>query len=491
MIDFIPDPVVITDQTGKTVAKNKTAEEYANYSRQEIAGTSFQGRFLDASSLKENVLNKLSAKDLGSQELKIIAENGDFRFMESENSKIELDDEVFNLFIFHDVTERKKTEQALWKAKNDWELTFNSVPDLIAILDDKHRIVRVNHAMAAALGAVPEKCVGLHCYSCVHGTSCAPAFCPHSKTLKDGREHIEEVHDDRLGGDFLVSTTPIVDEKGRVTGSVHVARNITERKQAEKELEEYAKQLADTQVRLVNSERLAAIGELARQIGHDLRNPLASMKNAAFYLKKKGNNCTAEDKARMLDIIDKDIMRSDKIINDLLEYSGEICLECGECTPRSLLITALSKVQIPECVKVENFAFEEPVIIVDVDNIQRVFISIIKNAFEAMPNGGTLTIRSAESNFTVRITFSDTGIGIPEELLPKIFSPLLTTKAQGMGLSLAICKRIVDSHGGKIEAQSSLNRGATFTVILPLKTQPASTSSASFTEKDPLLHYSQ
>lgn len=192
----------------------------------------------------------------------------------------------------------------------------------------------------------------------------------------------------------------------------------------------------------------------------------------------------------ILDIIDKDILRSDKIINDLLEYSGEIFLECRECTPRSLLITAISELQIPECIKVENFALDEPVMIVDVSNIQRVFSSIIKNAFEAMPTGGTLTIRSTATNCAVRLSFSDTGIGIPEELLPKIFSPLLTTKAQGMGLSLAICKRIVDRHGGKIEAETSSNKGATFTVILPVKTHPTSCSEISITEKDPLLHYS-
>ena len=117
-----------------------------------------------------------------------------------------------------DITERKKAEQEVWQAKNDWERTFDSVPDFIAVLDNQHRIVRANRAMARQLGVTPEKAIGLLCYTCVHGTDCPPGFCPHAKTLQDGKEHIAEVHEPRLGGDFLVSTTPLRDEKGCVLG---------------------------------------------------------------------------------------------------------------------------------------------------------------------------------------------------------------------------------------------------------------------------------
>ncbi len=138
----------------------------------------------------------------------------------------------------HDVTERKKMEEAIQQAARDWEETFDSVPDLIAILDNQHKIVRANQAMAQQLSLTPEKCIGLPCYNSVHGTCQPPEFCPHAKTLRDGQEHIEEVHEDRLGGDFLVSTTPLKDEQGQIMGSVHVARNITERKKTENQLRE-------------------------------------------------------------------------------------------------------------------------------------------------------------------------------------------------------------------------------------------------------------
>ncbi|RJQ49067.1 MAG: PAS domain S-box protein [Nitrospiraceae bacterium] len=148
---------------------------------------------------------------------------------------------------FSDITERKKYEDALIRAKLEWERTFDSVPDLIAILDNRHRVVRVNRAMANQLGLTPEDCVGMPCYKYVHGMSEPPAFCPHSQTIKDGCQHFSELFEDRLGGDMLVSTTPILNEQGEITGSVHVARNISELKQAERSLIESEKRLNKSQ----------------------------------------------------------------------------------------------------------------------------------------------------------------------------------------------------------------------------------------------------
>jgi PAS domain S-box-containing protein len=126
---------------------------------------------------------------------------------------------------------RKDTEQAqveLLRAKEAWERTFDAVPDMIAILDEKHRVVQVNRAMAERLGVKPEQCVGLPCFECVHGTKQPPEFCPHMQTLKDGQQHVEKVFEERLGGYLLVSTTPLKDAQGKVIGSVHVARNLTQ-----------------------------------------------------------------------------------------------------------------------------------------------------------------------------------------------------------------------------------------------------------------------
>jgi PAS domain S-box-containing protein len=149
------------------------------------------------------------------------------------------DDRIEGVVItFVDITDLKRSEQALRCAKEEWEQTFNTVPDLVALLDDQHRIVRVNRAMADRLGLTPDQCIGLRCHEAIHGVRQAPAFCPHALTCRDGRQHVAEVHEPKLGGDFLVSTTPRFDQQGRLVGAVHVARDITERKKAEEALRE-------------------------------------------------------------------------------------------------------------------------------------------------------------------------------------------------------------------------------------------------------------
>jgi signal transduction histidine kinase len=228
-------------------------------------------------------------------------------------------------------------------------------------------------------------------------------------------------------------------------------------------------QLKDANERLVKSERLAAIGELAGMVGHDLRNPLSGIKNAAYFLKKKGATISEEQTKEMLEIIDKGIDHSNKIINDLLDYSREMHLDLRECSPRALLDDAVRMIPVPDRIQIVNHVLGETRMRVDADKIMRVFINLIKNAVDAMPEKGTLEITSRQTKSNLEIAFADTGKGIPDETLPKIFTPLFTTKAQGMGFGLAICKRIIEAHGGTITVETAVNKGTTFTITLPLK----------------------
>ena len=154
---------------------------------------------------------------------------------------------------------RKKSEETAIQATKNWEYTFDAVPDLIAILDTEYRIVRANRAMATRLGITPEECIGLTCYRAIHGTDKPPSSCPYTQLLKDELEHTEEVREDYLGGDFILSVLPLRDSKGKLTGCIHFARDITERKQLEKQ----------TRWRAEEVETIMEVVPVAIWIGHD------------------------------------------------------------------------------------------------------------------------------------------------------------------------------------------------------------------------------
>lgn len=218
---------------------------------------------------------------------------------------------------------------------------------------------------------------------------------------------------------------------------------------------------------LVKSQRLAAIGETAAMVGHDLRNPLQGIAGALHLLKQE--SLTAEERNEMLQVIEKSLHYSDAIVRDLSEYSAEIQLELAEATANSITRGALGAVKVPQNVTIQDLSEDQPTLRVDLDRMKRVFINLIENAIDAMPQGGTLTISSRKSDGKVEIALTDTGSGMPEKVMENLWKPLQTTKAKGLGLGLAICKRIVDAHGGCVSVKSEVGRGTTFTMQLPIR----------------------
>lgn len=239
--------------------------------------------------------------------------------------------------------------------------------------------------------------------------------------------------------------------------------------QLEQKVEERTRALKESQVQLLKAQRMAVIGELAGMVGHDLRNPLTSIAGAAYYLKKRLTPKTDGKIREMLDLMEKNIAYSNKIIDDLLDYSREIKLELAESNPKSIVRETLSAIKVPKNVHVVNLTKSKPRIEVDVGKLKRTFLNIIRNAIEAMPKGGTLTITSRMVGDNVEFVFSDTGIGMSKKTLRNLWTPLFTTKAKGMGFGLPICKRFVEAHGGSINVESNFRKGTTFTVTVPIK----------------------
>jgi PAS domain S-box-containing protein len=239
--------------------------------------------------------------------------------------------------------------------------------------------------------------------------------------------------------------------------------------QLEIKVKQRTQELVEAQNKLLKAERLATIGEIAAMVGHDLRNPLTGITGATYYLKTKSGLTLDRRSREMLEIIERDVEYSNKIVNDLLDYSREIHLELKETSPKSIVKKAVSMVKVPRNIQILDLTRSKPIVNADTEKMKRAFVNLIKNAVDAMPKGGTLTIRSRKTGDQLTISFIDTGMGMSKDVLQKLWSPLFTTKAKGMGFGLPICKRVIEAHAGSISAESVAGKGTTFTITFPIK----------------------
>ncbi|MCW3982787.1 MAG: PAS domain S-box protein [Candidatus Bathyarchaeota archaeon] len=351
----------------------------------------------------------------------------------------------------------KERTKDLFENKKKLQSILQASPDAIIAVDIDGYITECNNQVTAISGFDREYLLSKPSIEFIPEEHRSKLIEQMQKMIqrKNGTERFETVFLKKDGSTYPAefSVKILRDENDQPLGYVGIIRDLSERKLLEQ--------------RLLKSQRLAAIGELAGMVGHDIRNPLAAIRNAHYYIKKKCRGCMKGEILPMLEIIDKSIDHADSIVNDLLEYSKDLKLDLVERSPKELLEKALKLIKTSHNVRVVDSTTDTK-LKVDENKALRVFVNLIKNAFDAMPRGGTLEVKSAlDEQGQVTITFSDTGVGIPSDMLPKVFTPLFTTKAQGMGFGLAISKRIVEAHGGHISVKSEVGKGTTFTVVLP------------------------
>jgi signal transduction histidine kinase len=218
----------------------------------------------------------------------------------------------------------------------------------------------------------------------------------------------------------------------------------------------------------VRQEKLALLGQIAGGVGHELRNPLGVIKNTAYFLKMALEKPGPEVK-ESLEILDKEVANSERIITTLLDFARSRPPQRQKVDINEILREVLSSVNTPGNIQVVNQAAESlPLIMADPGQLGQVFGNFILNTVQAMPQGGQLIIKSeTQDPGWAAVSIADTGVGIPEENIEKIFEPLFTTKAKGIGLGMAISKTFVEGHGGSIDVQSEIGKGSTFTIKLP------------------------
>ncbi len=214
------------------------------------------------------------------------------------------------------------------------------------------------------------------------------------------------------------------------------------------------------------------MGQLASGVGHELRNPLAVINNALYMLRLQKNS---KDKVtrEYLDIIDQEVAASNKIITDLLTFARVKPSNQSPTDMHALLDPILKKFPPTENVSVKiNLAQNLPHIWVDSQQIEQVLANLITNAYQAMPEGGSLEINAKTTGNALQLDIKDSGVGIPPENLEKIFEPLFSTKTKGIGLGLTVSKMLTELNNGRIKVASQVGKGTTFTLFLPTRKMP-------------------
>lgn len=333
---------------------------------------------------------------------------------------------------------------------------FESISDMVYFTDNDFTIKRVNQAVVRRIGKPEEEIVGKKCYEIFHGKSEPWEACPHSRSVNFRKSFVGEIEDPYLGATFVISNSPIMDSSGNFMGTVHISRDITE--------------LHTLRERVVHSERMAALGELAARVAHEIRNPLISIGGFARRLEKK----LSDDTSEYARIIVNEVTRLENILKEILGFVkssriNKVRVDINEVVNNVIdFIAPLVSERQNTIVKEIS---ETPLMsAIDPDRIKEALLNIITNASQATDQG-TITVKTRMEDHEAVIELSDTGCGIKNEDLKNIFNPFFTTKPQGTGLGLAVTHKIIQEHNGKIQVESAWGYGTAFRIYLPLEAQ--------------------
>jgi len=370
-----------------------------------------------------------------------------------------------------DITDRRLAEQAASRANAEWQRTFDTVPDLIAIIDNRQRITRVNKALADRLGVPPEQCVGRPCHEVLHGLDQPPPYCPHALTCADGKEHAVETHEARLMGDFSISVSSIKDERGAVVGCVHVARDVTESKRAQTQLQEAGKMRSG----------------LISLINHEYANALTNMKLALTLI--QGEETTPPDGARShaCEVLERSIENLRGYTTNFLNLhrleSGKFELNLRPTTVRDVVSNALVSLRPLAQAKELRISLQTgfpdgppAAVRADPECLSVIINNLVTNAIKYTSPGGAVTVSvdpEGKPASEILVSVQDNGIGISKDELERIKSGFYRTPksrglARGFGVGLMIVNQLLEKHGSRLDIASEPGKGSRFSFRLPI-----------------------
>ena len=375
------------------------------------------------------------------------------------------------------MADKRNAEETVRFERNKLINILNSMEDGIYIVNQQYDIEYVNPVLKNDFGPFE----GIKCYAYFHDRTEVCPWCKNQEVFA-GKTVRWEWYSPKNQKTYDLIDTPMKNANGSIS-KLEIFRDITERKRSEEELKKYAealkearnnleqkvqertKELKEVHEELVRKEKLAVLGQLSSGVGHELRNPLGVIKNACYFLNMKMETIQDEAVKENIEIMNREINTANKIIADLLDFARIKEPIRQDTDINQLIADTLSKSLIPENIRV-NPDFVEDIAPLSIDPIQvgQIFLNLIENAVHAMKEGGTLKISTRLTNGATEVIFDDDGCGIPKENLEKIFEPLFTTKAKGIGLGLAVSKSLVKANRASILVESEEGKGSKFVV---------------------------
>ncbi len=387
----------------------------------------------------------------------------------------------------HDITEQRNAEESMRESEERYRTLFEGVPvGLYRTTPDGH-IIDINPTLQEMLGFSDREQVQSRHVGSVYVN---PQDRAEWQAVMDRDGFIEnfEVQWRRHDGKTIWvrdSGKSIRDDTGRVLFYEGAVEDVTARRHAESQreaaleaLEEYSERLEETiaertrelqeaQEQLIRRERLAVLGQLAGGLGHELRTPLGVISNLAYYVQMAAPDLD-ESLRESLELIVEETHNAAKIVSDLLDFARIKASDQQIVAASTLVKRALAQASVPDDIEVHRDLPDDlSELFCDPRQIVLVLGNLITNACQAMPDGGSLTLAAQPDGEWVTISVSDTGHGICEENMDKLFEPLFTTRPRGIGLGLTTSRSLVEANGGRIQVQSALGEGSTFAVRLP------------------------
>ena len=376
-----------------------------------------------------------------------------------------------------EIAERRQAEATVQAEKAFLRGLIDAVPAFICVKNLAGEFELVNTALARAYGTTVEQMIGRT------DAHFSPLQSEISQFLQNDQEVILRVTPKTISEEKITyadgqvhwHTTykvPLPEPDGSCQRLLAVSTDITERKQAEESLRASLEQLRSTQAQLVQAAKLAVVGELAAGVAHELANPLTAVLGfAELLLRSQPADAPGRHE---LETIVKEGRRAREIVHHLLNFARQTKPERQPLNINQILQETLALtrqyMQKSNISIVEEYDPHLPAVVADEGQLKQVFLNLITNASQAMPDGGTMTIRTRHMGDQVAVSVSDTGLGIPPEIQERIFDPSFRTLAAGEGtrLGLSISQRLVQQHGGRITLDSQMTQGSTFTVWLPI-----------------------